>query len=147
MTSPQFQKLYAQLKSQPDQAAQSIEALRASHAARSEGEVLPPDVRLTPVDAGGVPAEWSDMPGSDPARVLLFFHGGAYFRGSIATVREVTARIARAAGARALSVGYRLAPEHPFPAEIEDAESAYRWLLAQGVSPRNVAVAGASAGG
>ena len=99
------------------------------------------------VDADGVPAEWVAPPGVSPGRVLLYFHGGAYQIGSPANLRHLVALLSGAAGARALSVDYRLAPEHPFPAAIEDALAAYRWLLASGVDPALIAVAGDSAGG
>jgi len=102
---------------------------------------------VDPVDAGGVPAEWVAAPGVCPGYVLLYFHGGAYQIGSPATIRHLVALLSGAAGARALSVDYRLAPEHPFPAAIEDAVVAYRWLLASGVDPALIAVAGDSAGG
>jgi acetyl esterase/lipase len=79
--------------------------------------------------------------------VLLYFHGGGYVMGSINTHRAMVARLARAARARALLIDYRLAPENPFPAAVEDATATYRWLLAQGRQPRKIALAGDSAGG
>ena len=79
------------------------------------------DIELEPIDANGVPAEWSLAPGSDPSRVLLFFHGGGYCSGSIASHRGMVTEAGRAAGVRTLAVGYRLAPEHPFPAALDDA--------------------------
>src|SRR5579862_2813861 len=82
------------------------------------------DVTLAAVDAGGVPGEWSSVPGSDPSRVLLFFHGGGYCSGSIASHRRLVSEAGRAAAVRTLAIGYRLAPEHPFPAAFEDAATA-----------------------
>jgi monoterpene epsilon-lactone hydrolase len=113
------------------------------------GSTSPPagDIRLEPIDANGVAAEWSLAPGSDPSKVLLFFHGGGYCSGSIVSHRGMVTEAGRAARARTLAVGYRLAPEHPFPAAIEDARSAYRFLLDQGVAPSKIAIAGDSAGG
>ena len=105
------------------------------------------DIRLTPIDIDGLPAEWSIAPGSDPSRVLLFFHGGGYCSGSIVSHRRMATEAGRAAVARSLAVGYRLAPEHPFPAALEDALKAWRFLLAQGVSPAHIVVGGDSAGG
>jgi acetyl esterase/lipase len=105
------------------------------------------DIALQAVDAGGVPAEWSLAPGSDPARVLLFFHGGGYCSGSIASHRDMVTRIGRAAGVRTLALGYRLAPEHPFPAALNDALAAYGFLLEQGIAPEKIAIGGDSAGG
>src|SRR5215472_12177727 len=105
------------------------------------------DIRLEPARANGVPVEWSLAPGSDPSRVVLFFHGGGYCSGSIVSHRRMVTEVGRAAGAYTLAVGYRLAPEHPFPAAIEDARSAYRFLLDQGIAPSKIAIGGDSAGG
>src|SRR5512132_722460 len=105
------------------------------------------DIGLEPIDANGVAAEWSLAPGSDPSKVLLFFHGGGYCSGSIVSHRGMVTEAGRAAQARTLAVGYRLAPEHPFPAAIEDARSAYRFLLDQGFAPSKIAIGGDSAGG
>ena len=108
----------------------------------------PTGTAVHPVDAGGVPAEWVVPVGvRGDGRVLLYFHGGAYQLGSPATLRHLVALLSGAARARALSVDYRLAPEHPFPAAIEDALAAYRGLLAGGTDPASIAVAGDSAGG
>jgi monoterpene epsilon-lactone hydrolase len=113
------------------------------------GSASPPaaDIRLEPTDANGVPAEWSLAPGSDPSRVLLFFHGGGYCSGSLVSHRGMVTEAGRAARARTLAVAYRLAPEHPFPAAIEDARATYRFLLDRGIAPSKIAVGGDSAGG
>jgi len=105
------------------------------------------DVEVTAVDAAGVPAEWSIAPGSDASRVLMFLHGGGYCSGSILSHRRMVTEAGRAAGMRTLAVGYRLAPEHPFPAALEDARTAWRFLLGQGIDAASVAVGGDSAGG
>ena len=105
------------------------------------------DVKLDPVDLDGVPGEWSIAPGSDASRVLLFFHGGGYCSGSILSHRRMVTEAGRAAGTRTLAVGYRLAPEHPFPAAFEDALTAWRFLRKQGVAAGHIAVGGDSAGG
>jgi len=105
------------------------------------------DVTLTPVDAGGVPAEWSIVPGSDPSRVLMFFHGGGYCSGSLVSHRRMVTEAGRAAKIRTLAVDYRLAPECPFPAAFDDAFSAWNFLRAQGIAARHIAVGGDSAGG
>ena len=99
------------------------------------------------VCAGGVDAEWVAAPGAKPERVLLYLHGGGYVLGSVASHRGLIARLSAAAGCRALGINYRLAPEHPYPAAIEDATAAYHWLLEQGFEPRHIAIAGDSAGG
>jgi epsilon-lactone hydrolase len=105
------------------------------------------DVRIESVDANGVRAEWSSTPDADPACVILFLHGGGYVSGSVESHRPLATEIGRVCGARTLALGYRLAPEYPFPAAIEDALAGYRFLLSRGIEPRHIAVAGDSAGG
>jgi len=122
----------------------------AARRARIEevGAAWPPasDVELTKADADGVPAEWSLAPGGGPSRVLLFFHGGGYCSGSILSHRRMVTEAGRAGRLRTLAVGYRLAPEHPFPAALEDALTAWRRLLKQGYPAKHIAVGGDSAG-
>jgi monoterpene epsilon-lactone hydrolase len=105
------------------------------------------DIALAAADLGGAPGEWSSAPGSDAARVLLFFHGGGYCSGSILSHRRMATEAGRAAGMRTLAIGYRLAPEHPFPAALDDALTAWRFLRQQGVAASQIAVGGDSAGG
>jgi acetyl esterase/lipase len=105
------------------------------------------DVKLELVDLDGVPGEWSLAPGSDATRVLIFFHGGGYCSGSILSHRRMVTEAGRAAGTRTLAVGYRLAPEHPFPAALDDALTAWRCLRNQGVEAGRIALGGDSAGG
>jgi epsilon-lactone hydrolase len=105
------------------------------------------DVKRGAVDLDGVPGEWSIAPGSDASRVLMFFHGGGYCSGSIASHRRMVTEAGRYAGARTLAVGYRLAPEHPFPAAFDDALVAWRFLRRQGIAAARIAVGGDSAGG
>ena len=105
------------------------------------------DVALTGVDIDGIPGEWSTVPGSDDSRVLMFFHGGGYCSGSIVSHRWMVSEAGRAAGVCTLAVGYRLAPEHPFPAAFDDALTAWHFLQRQGIAPERVAVGGDSAGG
>jgi epsilon-lactone hydrolase len=105
------------------------------------------DVTLDSVDLDGVPAEWSSVPGCDMSRVLLYFHGGGYCSGSIASHRRMVTEAGRAAGLRTLAVGYRLAPEHPFPAALSDALTAWHYLRKRGIAAAQVAIGGDSAGG
>src|SRR5262245_12958589 len=105
------------------------------------------DVDLRPVDLDGVPGEWSIVPGSDRSRVLIFFHGGGYCSGSIVSHRRMVTEAGRAGGVRTLAVGFRLAPEHPFPAAYDDALTAWYWLRKQGIAASHIAVGGDSAGG
>ncbi|GGM96496.1 alpha/beta hydrolase [Streptomyces fuscichromogenes] len=108
---------------------------------------LPPDVTTTPGHLGRIPVVTVDTPGSDPDRVLLYFHGGAYAIGSAADAAGLAADVSRRCGARAVCVEYRLAPEHPFPAAVDDAVAAYRALLDQGIPGERIAFVGESAGG
>ena len=95
-----------------------------------------------------MPAHWLTAPGADPGRVLVFLHGGGYELGSLRSDGELAARLGRASGMRVLFPEYRLAPEHPFPAAIDDVPAAWRWLRAgQELSAGSLAVAGDSAGG
>jgi epsilon-lactone hydrolase len=105
------------------------------------------DVKLTDIDLGGVDGEWSIVPRSDKARVLIYFHGGGYCSGSIRSHRRLVSEAGRAAGVRTLAVGYRLAPEHPFPAAFDDALAAWRFVRQQGIAAAHIAVGGDSAGG
>jgi acetyl esterase/lipase len=107
----------------------------------------PPGTTVEPADAGGVPAEWVIAAGVPVGRALLYLHGGAYQIGSPATLRHMIALISAAAQARVLSLDYRLAPEHPFPAAVDDALAGYRFLLRGGTDPAAIAIAGDSAGG
>jgi acetyl esterase/lipase len=107
--------------------------------------VTPVEIRLG--ESVPVPAEWEVPTGAPDDRVLLYIHGGAWIICSPRSHRGMVAQIARAAGMKALSIDYRLAPEHPFPAGLEDCLTAYRWIVAQGISPRKIVIAGDSAGG
>jgi monoterpene epsilon-lactone hydrolase len=105
------------------------------------------DVKREPVDIGGLPGEWSMAPGSDASHVLLFFHGGGYCSGSILSHRRLVTEAGRAARARTLAIEYRLAPEHPFPAALDDAFAAWNFLRTSGIAAEHVVVGGDSAGG
>src|SRR6266516_2564000 len=105
------------------------------------------DVKLEAVDVSGVPGEWSIAPDSDFSRVLMFFHGGGYCSGSILSHRRMVTEAGRAAGMRTLAIGYRLAPEHPFPAAFDDALTAWHFVREQGIAAAHIAIGGDSAGG
>ena len=113
MISPQFQALYENIRNQPDRSQMTLEQLRDASEAKAALLPLPADVTQQAVDTGGAAAEWIGTPLAAPEKVLLYFHGGGYYRGSLNTVREMVSRMSRASGARVLNVGYRLAPEHP----------------------------------
>jgi acetyl esterase/lipase len=103
-------------------------------------------VEFTAVDVNGMPGEYSVVPGSDSSRVLMFFHGGGYCSGSIQSHRRLVTEAGRAAGVRTLAIGYRLAPEHPFPAAYDDALTAWQFLRNQGIAAADIAIGGDSAG-
>ncbi len=104
-------------------------------------------VKTSWVEAGGVPAEWLIPREPVDDRTILFIHGGGWVLGYFNPHRLMFGRIAQAAQARALALDYRLAPEHPFPAAVEDCLAGYRYLLQQGVDPRKLVLVGDSAGG
>ena len=135
-------------KANASQAPPTLEERRAAFVPGDRLHPVPDDVLVTEVTAGGVPAHWLAAPGADTGRVLLFLHGGGYEFGSLRSDGELAARLGRASGMRVLFPEYRLAPEHPFPAALDDVLAAWRWLRAdQDLSARSIAVAGDSAGG
>ena len=146
MSREQLATIVEMLRSQP-LAQPSVEEMRAHLELMGQGFPVAPDVRHEPVRAGSVPAEWITAPSAAEGRVILYLHGGGYAIGSIDSHRAMAGSLSRAARARVLLIGYRLAPEHPFPAAVEDSTAAYRWLLGQGVEPARIVVAGDSAGG
>jgi acetyl esterase/lipase len=105
------------------------------------------DVGVEPATANGVRAEWTFTPGDERDAALLYFHGGGYVIGSLDSHRHLVAEAGRTARIAALALDYRLAPEHPFPAAVDDALAGYRFLLARGIRPGRIALAGDSAGG
>jgi epsilon-lactone hydrolase len=107
----------------------------------------PTDVTYDEVATAGLSAIWANPLGCDPDRVLVYFHGGGFISGSKESHRKVAAHLAKAAGCRALIPDYRLAPEHTFPTQLEDARASYDWLLARGYQSSKIALAGESAGG
>jgi len=135
------------LRANPPLAGASVEEMRAGMEATLASAPLPADTTFEAVDAGGVPAEWTCAAEASADCNVLYFHGGGYVLGSIATHRGLTAGISRASGARVLSVDYRLGPENPYPAAVEDGVAAYRFLLSLGCAPGSIAIAGDSAGG
>lgn len=112
---------------------------------RVVGGKTPASIRQ--VDAGGVPSELVSAGGASEDTATLYLHGGGYVIGSPKTHREFARRLSAASRAQVLVIDYRLAPENPFPAPVEDAVSAYRWLLSEGYAPEKLSIAGDSAGG
>ena len=107
---------------------------------------VPADVTRSSGSLGGIPVVSVEVAGADPERVILYLHGGAYAIGTAASSVGLASDLARRAGTRLVTVDYRLAPEHPHPAALQDAIAAYRGLLDSGLSPSTIAVAGESAG-
>jgi len=128
------------------EAGMSVEAQRAGMEAGVGAFELPGDVAGTDVVVGGVKCRWVEVPESRADRIVVYFHGGGYALGSLETHMELMARIARVCRSRVLGVDYRLAPEHPFPAALDDALAVYR-ALADDASDAHLAIAGDSAGG
>jgi len=147
MASQELSMVVNMMRSFRPQTEPSITEMRAGMEAMAGAAVIPADVKREQVNAAGVPAEWVVAENVDPDRVILYLHGGGYVIGSINTHRELGSRLSRAAAARVLLIDYRLAPEHPHPAAVDDAVAAYRWLLSLGVNPSRLAIAGDSAGG
>ncbi len=127
--------------------AHDIDTRRRAYDNLARRWTLAADVARYHINAGGVGAEFTGCPGTDRRRVVIYLHGGGYVAGSLCSHRHLAAEIGRACGALALAVDYRLAPEHPYPAAIEDTLSAYRFLLNRGIAAGSIAIAGDGAGG
>ena len=123
----------------------NVEKFRANQDATARA--LPNQVVGSTVDAAGVPAEMQTPAGATDENLIVYFHGGGYVGGSIASHRNLTGHLALHSGCRVLSVEYRLAPEHPHPAPVNDAVTSYNWAVDQGYDPGKIALAGDSAGG
>jgi acetyl esterase/lipase len=147
MTVAQLDSLIAQLRSQPAPEKPTLAGARTGYEQVAAMLGGAPDAKCAKVDAGGVSAEWIGAPGCDEGRAVLYLHGGAHCIGSLNTHRRLAFDISAACGARLLMPDYRLAPEHPFPAGLDDATTAWRWLLQQGFNPGRLAIAGDSSGG
>jgi monoterpene epsilon-lactone hydrolase len=147
MTTAQLDSLVTLLRSHPGPENPDVAEVRSQFEKMGAFLGGAPDGKCEKVDAGGVPAEWVTAPGCDPMRAVLYLHGGGYVIGSINTHRRLAYDISAASGARVLVIDYRLAPEHPFPAAVDDAATAWRWLLQQGFATSRLAIAGDSAGG
>lgn len=125
----------------------SFDEMREGMEQMTAAAPLDEDIRYEPVDAGGVPAEWAIATNARDDHAVLYLHGGGYVIGSVRTHRGIVGNLSRATEARVLSVDYRLAPEHPHPAAVQDGTAAYRYLLDQSFDPKHLAIAGDSAGG
>ena len=146
--SPELDQVIALVKTREvDESQGATEGRRRSFEQMVDGFTIDVPARYSRVNAGGVTAEWVAADGASDSRVVLYFHGGGYIIGSPRTHRPMLAHLSRDSAARVLSLDYRLAPEHPFPAPVEDAVASYRWLLQEGFDPSRIALGGDSAGG
>ena len=147
MISPEGQQIRATLVNDRETLHVPLDVERREWEEAAAQVRLPPNITIVPVDAAGMPAEWITSPGVPSQAVLFYLHGGGFTAGSCVTHRELAARLCLASGVRVLLIDYRLAPEYPFPSALEDAAAGYRWLLAQGIPPEQIAIGGDSAGG
>lgn len=145
MSDPEITALRELIASRPR--ATELAQRRRDIDARGKNFGVPTDIAIDRVNAGGVKAEWCTPPDADTGCAVLYVHGGGYVIGSLDSHRHVAAEISRAAGMRVLALDYRLAPEHPYPAPVEDTLAAYRFLLGSGFPAKRIALAGDSAGG
>lgn len=147
MSAQELESLIQMLRSGGPDLSAPLPQARQNFEAMLAGIPIPEDVTFESTTIAGIPARSSMTPGASKDEVLLYFHGGGYSLGSSLGYRPLYSALARAAGARGLGIDYRLAPENPFPAAVDDALAAYRGLLDQGIKPGSIAVAGDSAGG
>jgi monoterpene epsilon-lactone hydrolase len=148
---PSFQNLiihqFLKLNINKKKAALSAEASRDTFEKMSKWSQYPKNVKREKDLADNIPVEWYIPENLKTSGVILYLHGGGYVSGSIKTHRSFIARISKSAGTKALSIDYRLAPENPFPAGLEDGLNSYKWLLKKGIPPQQIVIAGDSAGG
>jgi acetyl esterase/lipase len=147
MPSKGFEKVLELLREQVTQESQPLEQQRAEYEKIAKLFKLEQDIICRTVQLDHLSAEWIIPPTVINERVVLYLHGGGYVLGSMNTHREMVSRISRASEAKALLLEYRLAPEHPHPAAVEDSVAAYKWLLGEGFDPSRIVIAGDSAGG
>jgi len=145
--SPQLDRVISMIRARATAPRKTIEDDRVSYETMLSTLPLDDDISTERIGAGQVPAEWIWASGVNDASAMLYLHGGGYVLGSMRTHRVMLAHLARAAGIKVLGLEYRLAPENPFPAPVEDALAAYRWLLNRGYDPKRIVLAGDSAGG
>ncbi len=145
MASEELKTLIELKRANPYDSTQSIDALRGD--GPDGGRIPAVDTNIESVDADGVYCEWVVSRSASSDAVFLFFHGGGYYRSSAVASRRIASDLSAACGCRCFTVDYRLAPEHPFPAAVDDAYAAYHWLLGQGIEANRIVVGGSSAGG
>ncbi|MCP4762827.1 MAG: alpha/beta hydrolase [archaeon] len=151
VVSEQMQKVMDMLrrfKSSDDDISKAVKNTRKGLVFLNKLSKVPEDVKYEPIDINGVSAEWIDGVDVSKEKIVFFIHGGAYIAGSIETSREKTGRFSKLLNVRFLAVEYRLAPENPFPAALDDSFAAYKWIISEiGIKPENLIIMGSSAGG
>ncbi|MBW1642533.1 MAG: alpha/beta hydrolase [Deltaproteobacteria bacterium] len=147
MPSQEFEQILELLKSFPDMSGLSFEEQRKGMEQNTSQLPVADGVTCEPITIGKLPAEWIVPAEILNDTVILYLHGGGYCIGSMDTHRSLVSFLSKSAKAKVLLIDYRLAPEHPFPAAVEDATAAYRWLNSEGHSPERLVIAGDSAGG
>jgi epsilon-lactone hydrolase len=147
MTKEQQRQLDAILRQGQFDSGGDVQTLRAAFSELMAQVPVAPDVQQDPVEIGGVAGVEVTIKGKEAEDVILYFHGGVYVIGSAAFSVPLVGDLVRRTGTKAITLEYRLAPEHPYPAAVEDARAAYEGLLAQGIAPGQIAFAGESAGG
>jgi epsilon-lactone hydrolase len=147
MSAEQRENLDAILRQSAFPAGSDVAELRRLLQELTSAQPLPAGVRVTAAVLGGVPAAEITVDGVEPRHVVLYFHGGVYVLGDAVSAAGLAAQIGRRTDATVISVDYRLAPEHPYPAAVDDALAAYQALLDNGTAPSDIAFAGESAGG
>jgi acetyl esterase/lipase len=147
MANARLESLREMLRERQQETITSIEQARRRLEDLATLTVPLPGTRFEAVRAGDVAGEWTTAPGARDDGSVVYLHGGGYGLGSVATHRALVSRLSRASGFPVLAVDYRLAPEHPLPAAVEDAVEAVRWLRGRGTASDDVVLAGDSAGG
>ncbi len=145
MASDELKALIDLRWADPYNPSQSIESLRGK--GPDGGSIPRPNTEVESCDMDGVYGEWVVNGTPQNQGVFLFFHGGGYYRSSAEASRRIGSNLSASCGCRCLTVDYRLAPENPFPAAVDDAYSAYQWTLKQGIPSHQIVVGGSSAGG
>jgi len=147
MIHPETEKFYQTLLARTPKGHLSLPQIRFGFEKLMADYPAQPDVHFQLLSIGKLSAAWVHAPGCTRERVILFFHGGGYISGSFHSHQDLIGRLAQATGCDVLAVDYRLAPEYPFPAALEDALLSYNYLIQQKISLQNIFVAGSSAGG
>ena len=147
MSTEQRETLDAILRQSAFPAGSDVDEQRRLLRALLSAQPLPADITVTPAALGGVPTAEITVDGIEPRHVVLYFHGGVYVMGDAALAADLASQVGRRTDARVISVDYRLAPEHPYPAAVDDALAAYEALLGSGVAASDIAFSGESAGG